>query len=307
MIGIFTFSAGPCSSQSIWFAPADNLPRQGRIYVSDFMEMFERDARWQEAASRVNVFVIGEQFADRGPPEELRKIFQFLRERKISLALGLGVLPGIGCGYGIEGMISPGNATRISQRIRGLGGDVAYLVMDEPLYYGHYYDKSTVACRYAIRDVARGVAASIKEIRAIFPRIQVGDAEPLSALPASSWSNDLKEWLREYEEASARPLDFFQVELLWHQSWDQQVRDFQEILSKRAVKFGLMINANEPQLSDGSWIKEAEGNISAMESVLKERPDQLIFISWMIYPSHVLPETSPEALSYLINWYFRRR
>ena len=36
-------------------------------------------------------------------------------------------------------------------------------------------------------------------------------------------------------------------------------------------------------------------------------PAQPIFASWRSYPTHVLPETDPDALTYLVDYYFRPR
>jgi hypothetical protein len=39
---------------------------------------------------------------------------------------------------------------------------------------------------------------------------------------------------------------------------------------------------------------------------MDSQPDQVSIKSWLPHPSHVLPETSPTAHTYLIDWYFDR-
>lgn len=39
------------------------------------------------------------------------------------------------------------------------------------------------------------------------------------------------------------------------------------------------------------------------ERTVRERPNQVTIQSWNRYPSHVLPETDPTALTSLVEWY----
>jgi hypothetical protein len=301
------FSITPVSAQPIWLAPRGDLPGSGSAGVPDFMDAFQPTAPWMRALPRVNVFVMGERYADTGPDANLRVIFAFLRSHNVALALGLGVLPGqSGCGRGVEGMISRGNAGRIATRVKSLGGIVRFLAMDEPLFYGHQYDRSPAACRMPISKVADGVSDSVTQMEKIFPGIEIGDVEPLSAFPAASWHDQFERWVTEYQRATGKPLAFLQVELAWGEHWDVRLRPLQSSLRHARIPLGMMYNANEPQASDAQWISAAKANVVASESILKSRPDQAIFVSWTAHPSHLLPDSAPETLTYLVNWYLDR-
>jgi hypothetical protein len=44
---------------------------------------------------------------------------------------------GDACGRGVEGFTDPGTAESVANRIQRLGGNVQYVVLDEPLDFGH--------------------------------------------------------------------------------------------------------------------------------------------------------------------------
>jgi hypothetical protein len=50
-------------------------------------------------------------------------------------------------------------------RIHRLGGDVKYVVLGEPLYFGYKYNKQN-ACQWPIPEMARKVAVEIAALRA---------------------------------------------------------------------------------------------------------------------------------------------
>src|SRR5262249_13675522 len=50
---------------------------------------------------------------------------------------------------------------------------------------------------------------------------------------------------------------------------------------------------------DAAWIAHAWDNVVRIESELGIIPDQAIFVSWNRFPTRALPETSPEAHTWL--------
>ena len=75
--------------------------------------------------------------------EELKTVFSDLNQRHIALAIEMGLLSGkdsIGqqvCCVGIEAFAAPDNDKVVANRIQKAGGVLAYVAMDEPLWYAH--------------------------------------------------------------------------------------------------------------------------------------------------------------------------
>lgn len=77
---------------------------------------------------------------------------------------------------------------RLFQR---LGADVRYIVADEPLAFGHYFDKRD-ACEYSIERTAQSYAENLRQAKSVFPNAEVVDAEATTALNSPQ---ELGEWL----------------------------------------------------------------------------------------------------------------
>jgi hypothetical protein len=97
----------------IWFAPLPPLSKnEWRPYTGaeDFMDLFEPDAAWTQAADRIHVFKLyGEWVGDdpwtvHASNAELQQVILDLNRRGIALAMEAGPLDATSvCGQGIEG------------------------------------------------------------------------------------------------------------------------------------------------------------------------------------------------------------
>jgi hypothetical protein len=58
---------------------------------------------------------------------------------------------------------------------------------------------------------------------------------------------------------------------------------------------------------DAAWMLSAERNIDAIRALKINPPDHLVFSTWHSHPTKNLPETSPEAFTHLIDYYFGGR
>jgi hypothetical protein len=217
------FAAGPAAAQQVWFAPPDNMDRGARTFNHDFPELFDPNPAWDP---RIDVFKISPKMGSTiGPAEQLTRINTFVKERHIALAVSIGAMqvdnanpvPGE-CGYGVEGMVRPGRNVIQFKRLKQLGIEIRYVVMDEPLTYGHYYDKKN-ACRFSIDEVAPRVAAAIAEIRQSYPDVRVVDEEAPQSMTTAQWSADFPKWLEAYRRATGQPLDAVVYDLDWRPSW----------------------------------------------------------------------------------------
>jgi hypothetical protein len=73
---------------------------------------------------------------------------------------------------------NPGELELVLQKIRSNGGELRYVHMDEPFFFGH---RDPSGCRLSAIQLAQHVAASVASMRRIFPELQVGDSEPVNA------------------------------------------------------------------------------------------------------------------------------
>ncbi len=183
-----------------------------------------------------------------------------------------------------------------------LGGELKYADMDEPLFFGHDFDGPN-ACHASIEEIAQDVAIKVAQIRAVFPNIEIGDAEPLAQFEGPKGVGELEHWFAAYEAAVGRPLAFFQLDIDWKRNWQKQILPLARILRRHRIKFGVMYNGNPQSPSDIAWTTEAEAHFKAFESDGRKPPDQAIFQSWVSHPSLALPETKPGTFTNLILRY----
>src|SRR5271166_266963 len=219
-------AALPVSGQEIWLSPPGGP--QGTKNIS---LLFNDDAAWANVQKYLGSFELNanlEAFRE----DEFKHIFDFLRRRRIGLAYGLLAISGDGakCGIGVEGYSSKGDPLRIAKQLRSLGAEVRYYVMDEPLWYGHYYDGHN-ACHASIEDIAADVATKVADVQSIFPAAQVGDIEPMG-VPNEHWLADLEHWLAAFRVHSGQNLAFVRADILWTRSWQPQMRELEHLLHK---------------------------------------------------------------------------
>ena len=312
-VAFMTLLASLASSHAappqIWFAPADWLPRppeapNGLIKYDDYMGLFVPSA--PSVMSRVQVLKIFAQTLTWASDDDLRRIFAALKRRNIALALEIGMVTDTDrCGRGVEGYGGQGVA-QLVERIAKLGGELAYLAMDEPAWYGHNYTGAN-ACRAPLADIAGGLAGQVAAVRAIFPKVQIGDGEPIGSSPDDGLIREYAEWIDTYRQTIGEPLAFFHADVQWEKPWIAPVAELAESLKAKAIPFGIIYNGDATDLSDETWIAHAEAHYVAYEADGRSAPDQVLFESWVAHPSHLSPEFDPGAFTYLLRRYFRPR
>lgn len=311
MSGAVTSNLG--KPQTIWFAPADTAVRTwagDRNGSDDYMALFAPDAPWTQAAGRIHIFkMYSNVFLLPHLPgsltdEQIRTVLADLKRRNIALAVEHGPLyedpAPPHCGTGIEGF--GGSASlRLAQRIRDLGGELRYLAMDEP--FQHARD----VCGWSAQQVAANAAASVAEIRKVFPDVLVGDIEVVpgsAAMP--DWFEQYGLWMDAWKSASGRPLAFFHADINWGIHYGDAIARARQLARERGIPFGVIYNGWHTDRSDAEWTASGMRNYASVE-LGAEPPEQAIFQSWDHYPERVLPETSPSSFTYLVNSYFRTR
>lgn len=296
----------------VWFAPNDDLargPNRDRYLNHDFPHLFDPTPAWDP---KIDVFEISPMMGSVvGPNGELNRINTFLTGRHIALAVGTGGVtmdnprPAPGeCGFGVEGMIRPGRNAAAFKRLKQLGLEVRYVALDEPLTYGHYYNKKN-ACHYSIQDVARRVAAEIAEIRQSFPNIRVVDEEAPSITTTVQWNADFPNWLKAYRDAADVPFDAVVFDLDWRQPWQTTVSASLRAARGAGVRTGIILDGTGPGTTDADAIAAYKRNIEAVEaSGLKF--DLVIVANWTPHPARNLPQSDPDTLTSVLTWYRNR-
>jgi hypothetical protein len=173
----------PAGAAQVWLSGVDPFVRHVMApnQTSDYTQLFQTDAPWSAAAQHVQVFKSSTQFLVYGSDVQLRAMFTDLKQRHIALAVEAPMFPvgKNGCGHGTEGYAGPHEMKSVADRVKRLGGELGYVAMDEPLWFGHHSDRRG-ACRASIAEVAEGVATNVAAIRSDFKNVQIGDIEPFA-------------------------------------------------------------------------------------------------------------------------------
>jgi hypothetical protein len=279
--------------------------------TEDYAKLFTPSSRWSNAASHVQVFKIYSSLLIGNQPGaftdvQWRQVFADLDRRRIALAIEWPPLSVTTCGKGVEGFedADPG-AT--AQKIKRLGGDLKYVAMDEPEYYGSIY-KGHDACSWTPAQVAANAVRNFAKIRSVFPNVLIGDIEPVPPPDAPDWIDRYIAFFDAWKAAAGSPLAFFHCDINWDAfpNWISDVEALRHVLVRNRIPFGMIYNGFGRK-TDEEWIRCAESHFTAYESKTGIVPDQVIFQTWEIHPGHALPETDPTALTYLIGAYFGKR
>ncbi len=286
----------------IWFGGLDPVTRAAHKDggPSDFLDLFAPNADWAKAASKVNVFKLSTQFLLKASDDELSKVIAGLKARKIALAAAVGLLSGDGhCGWHMEGFSAPRTGVALAERVRRLGGDLRYIAMDEPLWFGKYANDPR-ACHSSMNDITKEIAEKSAQIRHVFPDVQIGDTEPIGMATSPSWPQELQAWVRAYRSATGINLAFLHADIQWRADWQPQLRAVAKAAVAERIPLGVIVDSDRPVNSGAEWVAHAEQGLTTVRSVLDGLPDQLIFQSWSVYPKRYLPDDQSGTLTNLV-------
>jgi len=313
-------AGAPAHAQEIWL-----VPQQGLQNAVDRMDMFRPDAPWKNAASHTQVFKFYANPAFNVAPQmEVDMVVADLKRRGIAIALEAGVITGEPkprppCGgWGlVEGYGPLAMHEVIARKIKKAGGNVKYIAMDEPLWFGHYFKGGTPrfpqpGCRSSIDEVIKLIAPALQVYIREFPGVAVGEIEP-PAVAQPNWQNDLTTWATDFRATLGRPLAFVHIDVGWaNPDASQHLRTYyaylQDLVRRRLLeKIGIIYNGNPNDPSDAAWVQAARDHVTIAERDFGLHPDQVVFQSWHVHPTHAMPETSPDTLTSLVNFYVARK
>jgi hypothetical protein len=289
----------PIHPPAIWFVAAPLTATH----------LFESGAPWPITASKVQVFKIYATYLGQAADSDLVSFFLFLKQHHMALAIEFGILNADDpCGSGIEGFAGGGIkfANAFSRRIKKLGGDLAYIAMDEPFWNGHIRS-GLHACKWSAVQIASNAKLTIEAFRSVFPKVAFGDIEPITEIGDSDLVQEYAGWEDAWQSITGEPLAFFHADVVWREKNIPLLTKFGRMLSQKSIPFGIIYNGEINDISDKMWLDHAEQRFENYENGLNPHPDQVIFQSWNPYPKQLLPETHANTFTNLVLRYFRAR
>lgn len=277
--------------------------------------LFAPGAVWPAGMERVQVVSMASDWfatANFPPNHVMRAAAARLRQDGIAFATISLAQSWVGepaCGQGVEGYTDPPGNARLAHKLKMFGFDLAYVVMDEPLWYGHYYAGPN-ACASTIDNVAERAAAIVREYVARFPAVVIGENEPVSLASQSGWQADYQAWQAAFAHAMGRPIAFLRADVQWNNpAWPSELAAMLAFSRAEHLPVGIIYNtfrpSNEPytppvlgtsttpyqESVNAQWMSAALANIAAIEQA-NGAPDQAIFQSWGPLPIRSL-STAP--------------
>ena len=113
----------------------------------------------------------------------------------------------------------------------------------------------------------------------------------------------LVQWPEVFEKATGQKLAFMDVDVGWILPWTDIVGRFASEMKRRGIKFGLIYNGIDTDLSGETWVQNAIEHFESYENSGYPAPDAAIIQSWVQFPTHVLPETDSGSLTYVLRRY----
>jgi len=285
----------------LWFAPPDDIMQPGH---GDYQGLFTQPESWTVIANKVQVFSTTGNYLVRSSPDLVKRLLGILRDRGIRLNVSIPALPVDKhvCGAEVEGMIWPGEALLYARRLKSLGAQVDSFTFDEPLSYGHLY-RGKNACRLSIESTAQQLALSVHQLREVYPRARLIDAEVPTGRPVADWQRILREWLAAYREKTGEELSGFSMDLYWHFDWLSAATVTIHELHERGIRAGYFLDSDgRPGTTVAQWIGEAKMNACHMRATGLP-VDYVVVANWTLPAVRNLPETDPLTLAGLVNWY----
>ncbi|MDQ6869729.1 MAG: hypothetical protein M3178_15710 [Pseudomonadota bacterium] len=305
-LGVMPAVAWP-KTATVWFTPRNQPP----IPAPDFMNLFQPSAPWLQAASHVQIFKLYPQFVNNASDADLQTVIAGLRQRHIALAIEYGLLnrndpvlcggkdPQCGRVEGFEGEL----LANALARIKNLGGNLQYVAMDEPLWFGTYSTEPG-APQASIPAIAQDVAIQVATVHKYFPNAQVGDIEPMQGDGGpADWVQEIMQWAKTYKATVGQPLAFIHSDVAWQRTgWSGQLTELHALLHVEGIPFGIIYDGD---FIDGAveWTTGAEKRFAEIETDSQLVPDHAILQTWNPQPLYALPETQPGTMTFLVDRY----
>ena len=132
----------------------------------------------------------------------------------------------------MEGFAGTHEGETIAERIQKAGGTIDAIALDEPYFYGHFYDGPN-ACKWTDEEIAEGVDKYIQFMREFFPDVIIGDTEPIAG-PVTA--DDYNQWLLTFREVSGYDLAFLHLDINWSRiTWASEVKEIEDFGQSESI------------------------------------------------------------------------
>jgi hypothetical protein len=303
--------AATAGGPEIWFNLTNYTQSNGVDGPQGWNRLFvEPDAPWPSFMDHVQV--VAATGIAQTPVDVLAKTFAKLKQHHVKFAIESLAQSWVNeppCGHGVESFYDPPGARKVAEKIKATGGELAYVAMDEPLFYGRYYSGHD-ACHSSIDNVAERAAAIIREYKKVFPNVVVGDVEPFPAITdQSNWRDEYQRWLQAFNAAMGQPIAFLQVDINWRRpNWQQSLKQTTDFAKAERLRLGIIYNADIGKDAGTSedWLVSAATNLGKIETQMRIEPDQAVFHSWGRFPQRLITDQSGPGEDYLVKLYLQQ-
>jgi hypothetical protein len=307
-------AALPGRATELWMSVLEPQWRQVRGWpANDFQDIFAQNASWKVTATLVTVMNFSLRFILTSPDNQLQAALAGLKSRQIQLAIQAQPLTATkACGLGTESFGPPNEMAEAASRLKHFGADLRYVLMDEPLYFGHQFPGSPgkIPCHFAIYQLADQAARKMTPILKAYPNVLIDDVEPFGggALRGEQWAETILDWHRQFKLKSGVQIRFFDADIIWQSpgSVDQFLRAL-PLLKRTGLSTGVIYHGSASATSNQEWCLQAFGEIQAFEVARGANPDRVSVESWNDFPRRLLPETEDGTLTNLILKYVENR
>ena len=303
--------AAEMRATEIWLGAAEPQWRELRHWQpSDYMGLFDPAAPWPRVAAHLTEVRLTKRFVLTAPDAMLATVVRDLTRRHIGIAMQMDALRATrACGLGVEGYGPKDDAGRAAERVRAAGGVLDAVVMDEPVWFGHFSEgkQGHVACQGPIPELVQQAAVKIAQVRAVFPAVRIGEVEPVSdKAPPRDFDEALAQWAAGLRVATGAPLAFLQADVVWpRKGWQEELRAFAGVAAAQHIPLGIIYNGSGPDRSDAAWTAAARQHFMEVEGRLGIVPAIAAFESWTENPVRLLPETREDTQTGLVLAYLR--
>jgi hypothetical protein len=305
--------AAPPSAPDLWLGALEPPSRAARgLAPNDYLDLFRADAPWPTVAAHLTEVVLSKRFVMQAPAEMLAAVVGDLARRHIGVAMQVRALvPGPACGANVTGYGPRDDARQQAERIRRAGGTLDAAVLEGPMWFGHFFAGSAdhPACQMPVADVAAQALAKVAQLRAVFPAVRIGAAEPVGA---AADVHDLDAGLVELNAnltlKTGHRLAFLQAEVDWQRpGWQEALRTTEAFVRTQGVRFGVVYNGGFGDPPDAAWSAATRRHYTEVEQSLGLAPDIADFASATPRPARLLPEGDRDTLTGVVLGYLRFR
>jgi hypothetical protein len=296
--------SAPAQCQDIWLGP--RTPDYTITPVTDWALLFHENPEWEQLAEQIKVFHAGEGFYRITPDDQLQALAANAASHHIALSLEIGAItqrPDEACDH-TEGYLIPVAVPTIISKLTRLHIALQFIRLDGPVWFGHYQ-----ACKLPLPELVTRVADTLRPLYQAFPGVVVGDAIPPQGLEQyPDWQATYRTFIHDLEAATGHKYAFVHMDVNWREpDWPTAVATMQHFAHGAGIKFGVIYNSDSLAPTDQAWVVEAKRHFDELETRYDIIPDQAVFHTWNNHPTHVFPETSDSAHSYLVAQYLLPR